>query len=144
MAVVFYRLTKKFVDDARSIPQEAGDVLYYTLAIGHHTGIIDCFEERVRFSMERYEALTRALPAGDARFKLEGIFRFGEITVDKTHAPALIAALRAVLDAELDRSGGQGEATGVSALAADLGELLDALEEVRIEPHVYMVGRSLA
>lgn len=142
MAVAFYRLTKKFVDDARSIPQEAGDVLYYTLAVGHHTGVIDCFEERMRYSMERYEALTAAVAPGHARFKLEGIMRFGEITVDKACAPELSDAVRATLDAELAQRP-QGS-QGCSQTASDLAELADALEEVRNEPHVYLVGRSLA
>ena len=45
--VVFYELTRKFVETEEDVPQEACDVLYYTLAVGHHTGVLDCFEPRL-------------------------------------------------------------------------------------------------
>lgn len=48
------KLTRKFVDSAASIPDESTDVLYYTLAVGHHTGVIDCFERAL--SMPRASA----------------------------------------------------------------------------------------
>ena len=77
--VVFYRLGRKFVDDERSIPEEARSVLYYTLAIGHHTGVIDCLEPRLASSCEVFDAVLEALEPGEARDKLAGIKRFGVI-----------------------------------------------------------------
>ena len=40
--VVFYRLTAKFVDSAVDIPEEVSNIMYYTLSVGHHTGVADC------------------------------------------------------------------------------------------------------
>ena len=43
--VVFYRLSRKVVNDRDAIPEDARQVLYYSLAIGHHVGVMDCFAE---------------------------------------------------------------------------------------------------
>ena len=40
--VFFYRLSRKFVDEQFDVPEEAREVMYYSLAIGHHLGIVDC------------------------------------------------------------------------------------------------------
>ncbi len=45
--VVFYELTRKFVETRKRSPGQVCDVLYYTLAVGHHTGVLDCFEPRL-------------------------------------------------------------------------------------------------
>lgn len=34
--VFFYRLSRKFVDEQFDVPEEAKEVMYYSLAIGHH------------------------------------------------------------------------------------------------------------
>lgn len=96
--VVFYRLGKKFVDDERSIPEDVRSVLYYTLAIGHHTGVIDCLEPRVSTSRAVFAEVLGMLPKGQARDKLAGIERFGEIQIDKEHVEMLRAAVGEALD----------------------------------------------
>ena len=88
--VMFYRLTKKFVESREEIPDEAKEVMYYTLAIGHHTGVIDCFEPVLGCSRELYDKVVALFPAGDARFKLEGIARFGEIQIDKSDRKSVV------------------------------------------------------
>lgn len=46
--MVVYQVAKRFVDNEDSASDEATSIVYYALGIGHHTGIIDCFEERLR------------------------------------------------------------------------------------------------
>ena len=60
--VVFYELTRKFVETEEDVPQEACDVLYYTLAVGHHTGVLDCFEPRLSVPVNVFYSLVAALP----------------------------------------------------------------------------------
>lgn len=62
--VVFYELTRKFVETEEDVPQEACDVLYYTLAVGHHTGVLDCFEPRLSVPVNVFYSLVDALPEG--------------------------------------------------------------------------------
>ena len=62
--VVFYELTRKFVETEEDVPQEACDVLYYTLAVGHHTGVLDCFEPRLSVPVDVFYSLVDALPDG--------------------------------------------------------------------------------
>ncbi|WP_172136235.1 formate hydrogenlyase maturation HycH family protein [Adlercreutzia sp. ZJ473] len=112
--VVLYRLGRKFVDNERSIPADVRSVLYYTLAIGHHTGVIDCLEPRVGASRAVFAAALEALPEGPARDKLSGVERFGEIELGREHVGELRAAVRAALARE-------GAAAPAGALPA--GEL---------------------
>ena len=49
--MVVYQVSKRFVDNEDSASDEATSIVYYALGIGHHTGIIDCFEERLRCPM---------------------------------------------------------------------------------------------
>ncbi len=45
-SVVFSQLRRKFVDENDNTPQQAQQVVYYSLAIGHHLGVIDCHRRR--------------------------------------------------------------------------------------------------
>lgn len=40
--VVFSQLSRKFIDENDATPAEAQQVVYYSTAIGHHLGVIDC------------------------------------------------------------------------------------------------------
>ena len=152
--VVFYLLGRKFVDDERSIPEEARSVLYYTLAIGHHTGVIDCLEPRLASSCEVFDAVLEALEPGEARDKLAGIKRFGEIELKKEHVgllkPAVLAALAtaggAGVEAAVGAGGAEGSTRAVTALDAPawLDEFLRLLDEVQCEPQVYAMGRRVS
>lgn len=130
--VVFYQLTKKFVDTEESVPEGAQDVLYYTLAVGHHTGVIDCFEERFRTPLPAYKQLCAAFPEGDARWKLEGVMRHGEIQIDKSHLAVMVPALAAFDPA----------AAGLAPEAAECARRLrDAVDVLAREGAAYIMGR---
>ena len=95
--VVFYQLEKKFVDNDYSIPEQSKDVMYYALSVGHHTGVIDCFAEKLRCPLDVYERAVKLFEEESAaRYKLEGIIRSSEIQVDKSHLPVLLPAFREV------------------------------------------------
>lgn len=144
--VVFYRLRRKFVDSEKSVPEDSRDIIYYTLAVGHHTGVIDCLEEELACTAGEYRQLVGALPAGRLRRKLEGVLRGGEIQVDRTHA----RSLRGELDGLL--SGAGGAALGGPFAGADAAALSPAalawlecfsgmLDAALADPAVYYMGR---
>ena len=95
--VVFYELTRKFVETEEDVPQEACDVLYYTLAVGHHTGVLDCFEPRLSVPVDVFYSLVDALPEGEAKTKFEAIRSFGECQLDKAAVPSLLEACDTLL-----------------------------------------------
>jgi len=130
-AVVFYQLSAKFVDNEREIPEEAAEVLYYSLAVGHHTGVIDCLSERFRCSLGAYLEVLEALPEeSKARYKLEGILRHGEIQIDKNHASFL-----------QNVTGGRSSCL-ISKEAQDFLEALtESLQTIESSPAVYLMGR---
>lgn len=101
--VVFYQVKAKFVDSEKSVPEEAKEVLYYTLSIGHHTGVIDCLEEQLRIPKADYEEICKFLE-GEAKYKLEGAIRNTEIQIEKHNLPLLVEELNNVLSesTELD------------------------------------------
>lgn len=129
--VVFYQLTRKFVDNANSIPEDAKDVMYYTLAVGHHTGVIDCFEERLRTPLSVYESAMKLFPEGDARYKLEAILRSSEVQIEQRNLEILLPAVKDVL-------------TGLDADCAEaelLTGLLGLFEVLENNVAAYITGR---
>lgn len=129
--VVFYQLRDKFLERAEDIPETAKEVVYHALAIGHHVGVFDCFRPMLRVNEEAWERLLERLPVGEARRKLEGVRRFGEITVDRTHTRLLARAFAEVRD-ELD-----------DETADWVGRLAAALAAIELEPAIYLMGRRL-
>lgn len=127
--IVFYRLSSKLLERDSDIPEKAREVVYYSLAIGHHVGVFDCFTPILRCSAAFYDGLVAALPDGDARRKLDGLRRFGEITIDKSHTRLLGAAIASVRGEV-----GVEEGTWLDTLAASLA----AIER---EPAIYLMGR---
>lgn len=92
--LVLYQVNKRFVDTGRSIPKEQADVMYYALSIGHHTGIVDCLEERLRCPLSLMGELLAGLPADNAfARKLRVAYEHGEAYIDKDDLPALVAAV---------------------------------------------------
>ena len=143
--VVFYQLSSKFVDTEKDVPDEAQEVMYYTLAVGHHTGVIDCFTEKLRCPLSLYRDIVALFPeGGDARYKLEGILRSGEIQVDQSHLPILKPAVDSVL-AELDKDSGSAKGAGSAAHEGErewLEGFANALETLMHEPAAYIMGRE--
>lgn len=150
--VVFYRLGEKFVDHERSIPEDVRSVLYYTLAIGHHTGVIDCLKPCLATSREVFADVLALLGPGEAHDKLAGIEKFGEIEVKKEHVPVLKPAVIAALDRagsalevveEAAAPGAAAETVTAIDAPAWLEEFLCLLEEIQCEPCVYAMGRRV-
>lgn len=91
--VVFYQLTHKFVNQEQNIPESARQVVYYSLAIGHHVGVMDCFQSLMEVPLEEYSQWVSQLPEGLARRKMEGVLKWGEIEVNHTHAGEILPLL---------------------------------------------------
>lgn len=144
-SVAFYRLGRRFVDNEASIPEDARDVLYYTLSVGHHVGVIDCFERALTMPLASYRTIVGLLESEEARFKLSGVWRFGEIEIDKTNVPCLLPALRACL-ANLDvfNEPGKTEIPLDELEVSMLMAFVDAVLKVRDEPGMYLMVRREA
>ena len=91
--VVFSQLSRKFIDENNAAPAEAQQVVYYSLAIGHHLGIIDCLEAALTCPWDEYLAWIATLEVGStARRKMEGVPKYGEIVIDSNHVSMLANA----------------------------------------------------
>lgn len=44
--VVFSQLSRKFIDENDATPDQAQQVVYYSLAIGHHLGLSTAWKRR--------------------------------------------------------------------------------------------------
>lgn len=62
--VVFSQLSRKFIDENDATPAEAQQVVYYSLAIGHHLGITDCLEAALTCPWDEYLAWIATLAEG--------------------------------------------------------------------------------
>jgi len=104
--VFFYRLSRKFVDDKDDVPEDAQQVMYYSLAIGHHLGIVDCLKSDMTCSSEEYFCWISALDEKSESYrKMNGFFMFGEITIDAEHIHMLALAFDGIdLDSQSDKS----------------------------------------
>jgi hypothetical protein len=91
--VVFYQLTHKFVNKEQNIPEDAKQVVYYSLAIGHHVGVMDCFQSLMEIPLDVYRGWVSHLPEGTARHKMEGVLKWGEIEVNREHASEILPLL---------------------------------------------------
>lgn len=96
--IVFYALNQKFLEREEhmpkgELPEQARQVIYQTLALGHHIGVIDCLKTVLECPLDGYQQWIGRLPEGDARAKLEGALKWGEIMIDSTHTHMLALAL---------------------------------------------------
>ena len=91
--IAFYRLSRKIVSTQDNIPEDARQVVYYSLAIGHHVGVIDCFSELMLVPAREFRQWLDRLPDGEARRKLEGAFLWNEIEINRSHVEELLPAL---------------------------------------------------
>lgn len=53
--IVFWTLRKKFVASSDEMPEHSSQVMYYSLAIGHHVGVIDCLNVAFPCPLTEYE-----------------------------------------------------------------------------------------
>ncbi|HDX8590578.1 TPA: formate hydrogenlyase maturation HycH family protein [Aeromonas dhakensis] len=139
--VFFYRLSRKFVDEQFDVPpapakemEQAKEVMYYSLAIGHHLGIVDCLSADLVCPLAGYRDWVAKLPEGsEARRKMEGFLTFGEITIYREHCHMLACAFDRLRKAEgvLDEQ--------------ELGwtnTFMDQLTALYNDPHMYLMVRS--
>ena len=128
--VVFYSLNQKFVDSDDDLPEQAQQVMYYSLAIGHHVGVIDCLKTLMECPTEKYQQWIAHLPeGGKARSKMEGLMKFGEITIDVSHVQLLAQAWDAVKDGLNEE---QARWTTI---------LMQSLHDIEREPAIYLMVR---
>ena len=129
---VFYQLTHKFVNDQASIPDNAQQVLYYSLAIGHHVGVMDCFHSLMEVPLEDYRSWIAQLPEGNGRRKLEGLLKWGEIEINSSHAGDLLHTLNAGLP-------------GMAECETEWSRILmNCLQSMKNEPALYLMVRKRA
>lgn len=130
--IVFYQLSHKFVDDRADIPENARQVVYYALAIGHHIGVMDCFASLMEIPCPEFERWVGRLPAGTVRRKLEGVLKWGEIEITHHHAGELLPVLEGALP-QMDAA----EAGWAARLASSARQML-------AEPALYLMVRRRA
>lgn len=128
--IAFYRLTRKIVNNQQAIPEEARQVMYYSLAIGHHVGVMDCLSEIMAVPAEQYKKCLERMPEGQARRKLEGAARWQEIEINRSHVDELLPALNGVLP----------QLEGVDA--AWVATLMRCLREMMAEPALYLMVKA--
>lgn len=131
--IVFYQLSAKFLERAEDVPEAPQQVVYYSLAIGHHIGVFDCFKPVLRCSGALYDSILDAFPEdGEARRKLAGLPRFGEITVDRSHTALLRPAIAAA------------QVSAPAEVAAWLRDFDGSLAAIEREPVIYLMGKRLS
>jgi hydrogenase-4 component J len=123
--ITVYQLSSKFVNRQEDIPEGAQQVVYYALAVGHHVGVMDCFSALADIPLDEYRAWVERLPDGEARRKLEGAWKWGEIEINRSHVNLLLSALE---DGRAD-----------SAPWAPL--LAEGLRAILLEPAYYLMLR---
>lgn len=134
--VVFYQLSTKFVDSEESVPEDAQDVLYYTLAVGHHTGVIDCFEERLRMPLEVYERFTACFADDEAaRYKLEAVQRHWEVQIDRSNLDVLVPAFEKL------KQDPPAALTGDEEVAQAFDGLCTLISVLQANSSAYIMGR---
>ncbi|WP_039057161.1 formate hydrogenlyase maturation HycH family protein [Enterobacter sp. Bisph1] len=131
-SVVFSQLRRKFIDENDNAPAQAQQVVYYSLAIGHHLGVIDCLETALSCPWDDYLAWIATLEEGsEARRKMEGVPRYGEIVIDSTHVMLLANAF--------DRAQARQNAQQLAWSKA----LLSMLHDIHQESAIYLMVRRL-
>ncbi|GAW91105.1 formate hydrogenlyase maturation HycH family protein [Calderihabitans maritimus] len=128
--VEFYRLSKKFVSEKEASPR-VKQLQYYALAIGHHVGVVDCLSPVMNMSREEYLQWIAKLPPGEARRKMEGVVKWGEVEITKEHVRSLTKVLTGAAPAFLPEEKKRADC------------LLQLLRSIEREPAIYLVVRSL-
>lgn len=129
-SVVFCQLSRKFVDASDTTPADAQQVIYYSLAIGHHLGVIDCLKENLVCPLEHYQAWIDTLESGsEAWRKMNGVPRYGEIVIDQHHVALLARAFTAARPVQTAEQ--QAWST----------TLLGMLQAIQHEPAIYLMVR---
>lgn len=127
--VKFFKLYKKFVDEEKNTSPEVQQLKYYTLAIGHHVGVVDCFSPVLTIDKDEYFHWIQKLPEGKGRKKLEGLAKWGELEINNGHISLLESTLSA----------------GETDFNHDEKKWTDTLRQIfhmmKMEPAIYLVVR---
>jgi hypothetical protein len=96
--VAVYQLSHKFINKREDVPASAQQVVYYALAVGHHVGVMDCFSTLIEIPYDEYCHWLEKLPVGAGRLKLEGVMKWGEVEINRSHVDLLLPLLESDLD----------------------------------------------
>jgi hypothetical protein len=96
--VAVYQLSHKFINRREDVPENARQVVYYALAVGHHVGVMDCFSSVVDIPMEDFSGWVEGLPEGPGRTKLEGVMKWGEVEINRSHVGLLLPLMEGYSD----------------------------------------------
>lgn len=128
--VSFHVLNKKFLEKDTDIPAQSEQIMYYSLAIGHHVGVIDCFRQLMDCPAEQYKEWIDLLPQEEEAYrKMKGVYTFGEIVIDSTHVGMLGDAFIKLKD------------TTPEPYKAWTLTLLESLKSMVYEPAMYLMVR---
>ena len=125
--IEFYRLHRKFVDNKEAIPPGSENLIYNTMALGHHIGVLDCFQRAISAPENVYRGMISKLPHGECRDKLEGVFKWGEIEITSGHTGILLQDMTAGMPAMPQEEKGVAQ------------QFCDNLLLMEKEPTIYMV-----
>jgi hydrogenase-4 component J len=134
--VSLYQLHTKFVNQREDIPEDARQVVYYALAVGHHVGVMDCFSSLVDIPLDEFRAWVERLPESPGRTKLEGVLRFGEIEINRSH----VSLLQPLVGAD----GIRPDDLHLSEQPGWLATLAQCLQGILQEPALYLMLRKYA
>lgn len=129
--VYIWSLRQKFLDSEVAIPEQAQQVMYYSLAIGHHVGVIDCLNKELICPLEQYRQWTALLPEGEARRKMRGLMTFGEIIIDSSHTDLLATALAPLRESQ------------PAPFNQWSARMIELLAEIAREPAIYLIVRRV-
>lgn len=130
--IVFWTLRQKLIDSSTTLPEQHRQVMYYSLAIGHHVGIIDCLRMALRCPLVEYRKWAQQLADEQAQRKMLGVLTFGEIIIDASHLSLLRRALAPLAD------------DTASAQQAFSKGMLSLLDDIANEPAIYLLARRIA
>jgi len=88
--IAVYQLSHKFINNHEDVPENAQQVVYYALAVGHHVGVMDCFSTVLEIPLEEFSTWIESLPEGAGRTKLAGVLKWGEIEINRSHVDLLL------------------------------------------------------
>ncbi|HCL5251943.1 TPA: formate hydrogenlyase maturation HycH family protein [Salmonella enterica] len=130
--IVFWTLRQKFIDSTVSMPEKSRQVMYYSLAIGHHVGVIDCLNVALRCSQAEYREWISLLNDKQAQRKMAGVLTFGEIVIDASHTALLAKAFAPLAD------------DGAVVWKALSSQFIHLLDDIVREPAIYLMAKKIS
>ncbi|MCZ3380780.1 formate hydrogenlyase maturation HycH family protein [Kosakonia sp. SOY2] len=129
--VMFWMLRQKFVDNSVELEDKSRQVMYYSLAIGHHVGVIDCLNVALECPLDEYQHWLTLIDDVEARRKMQGLLTFGEIVIDASHVNTLAPTC-----VQLSK-------TAEEPWRSWSRQLLQHLQDMAHEPAIYLMVRLL-